>query len=104
MDRMCGELRARQISGGRPEGGRQAALNVRPVQAGAFSGFIQAPALAGHAGPPPGLGLAQAALAAEDGEGLAETPGVVVTLESWHGLMMAPTGPGREDGFVSAAP
>ena len=82
---------------------RQPALDVGTEQAGSFAGLVQAPALARHAGPPARLGLGERTVPSQGSQGFAKTPDVAVTLEPGHGPMMAPTGPGSEDGFVSGA-
>jgi len=80
---------------------RQTALDIGPKQAGPPSGLIEAPALAGHAQPRPGLGLTQSPLAAKGGQGLAQTAGSRIGFEARHRTDM-PSSPRRgEDENVS---
>jgi hypothetical protein len=92
-----------QIRRCRVERRRQPALDVGTEQAGSFACLVKAPALARHAGPPARLGLGERAVTSQGSEGFAKTPDVAVSLEPGHGPMMAPTGSGSEDRFVSGA-
>ena len=65
--------------------------------AGALARLIQAPALAGHADPLTGLGLAQAAFAAQGEQGFAKgaTLGAIISRETGHAAIMPQAGSGR---------
>ncbi|EHN76821.1 hypothetical protein SMCF_3664, partial [Streptomyces coelicoflavus ZG0656] len=73
------------------QGAGQTPLDIRPKQARPTTGLVQAPTLAGHLRSSARLGLGQAALATQGGEGLAETENMRIRDEARHQkLKMAP--------------
>lgn len=83
------------------QGGGQPPLDIRSEKPGAFPGFVQTPALTGHAHPCPGLGLAQVGGMAQLGQGTAQFRCIYILLKPRHGPEMPYLPLACEDDFVS---